>query len=94
MNNILKTAVDKFGADKQIDKAIEECAELIVSLMHYRFARENGSFRPVQEEIADVQLMCSQLAYIFGEPEIQNYKLEKLARLSRLLDVPVPPDAV
>lgn len=61
--------VNKFGADKQIDIAIEEMAELIKALC--KFNRRNEAtdrqevFRNIEEELADVVICMSELCYIF-----------------------------
>lgn len=76
--NIYQEAVNKFGADHQILKAVEELNELATALMHYRQGKLTG--KQVQSERVDVQIMLSQLDIIFGEPTTLMFedKLEKL----------------
>lgn len=77
---IIEKAVEVFGREHQIDMAIEECAELIDALCKYRRGRvERGS---VITEIADVQIMCAQLAYIFGSDAVVLERVYKLQRLN------------
>lgn len=85
MNNnetiVCKHAVDKFGPQSQIDMAIEECAELINALCKLR--RERAGTLDVVTEIADVQIMCEQLAYMFGEKTVVDERKRKIERLRK-----------
>lgn len=75
--SILEEAIETFGAESQIDMAIEECAELINALEKFRRKRINGL--EVITEIADVQIMCAQLEMIFGSAEIErDFKIRRL----------------
>lgn len=75
--SILEEAIKTFGAESQIDMAIEECAELINALEKFRRKRINGL--EVITEIADVQIMCAQLEMIFGSAEIErDFKIRRL----------------
>ena len=76
---IYRMAVEQWGHDRQIDMAIEECAELIVALTHYR--RSKADNHDVTQEIADVEIVCGQLRHIFGD-EIAD--IDKRAKLRRL----------
>lgn len=77
---IIKEAVQVFGSKHQIEKAIEECAELIVELQRLKTCRNNN----VPEEIADVEIMMSQLRHCFiGVEEIKKKKLKRLAGLTK-----------
>ena len=72
-----------------MDMAIEECAELIFSLMKYRREGYSDEIAPsVIEEIADVEIMCGQLRRLFDAHEIQveHVKSEKLQNLERMMD--------
>lgn len=80
-SEILKEAVDTFGVSSQIDMAIEECAELIDALMKYRRGRVGA--QDVITEIADVQIMCSQLEFIFGG-ESKIVDAERMRKIDRL----------
>lgn len=76
--NIYEQAVNKFGADHQILKAVEELNELATALMHYRQGK--ATKEDVQKEGVDVQIMLEQLDLIFGEPTdlMIEDKFEKL----------------
>lgn len=78
---VYKLAVEKFGPESQIDMAIEECAELINALCKLR--RERVGPIAVVTEIADVQIMCEQLAYMFGEKMVADERKRKIERLRK-----------
>lgn len=60
----LREFIKAWGVDSQIDLAIEECAELIVALKHFK--RERVTPDDVFIEIADVVFMMEELTLIFG----------------------------
>ena len=73
-HDLLKKAIDKWGYDRQMYKAIEECAELIKAICKYDV--EN-----VLEECADVLIMCEQIKIMFGAEKVEEmieYKLKRL----------------
>lgn len=76
-------AVETFGPQSQIDMAIEECAELINALCKLR--RERVGAFDVVTEIADVQIMCEQLSYMFGEQTVADERKRKIERLQKRL---------
>jgi hypothetical protein len=81
-------AIQVWGPYSQMDMAIEECAELIFSLMKYRREGYSDEIAPsVIEEIADVEIMCGQLRRLFDAHEIQveHVKSEKLQNLERMM---------
>lgn len=87
MNNrqqlICSVAIKHFGADKQKDKCIEECAELIDALIKHRNGRCSDD--DVISEIADVRIMVEQMAIIYGRVKVNkevNFKLQRI--LSRI----------
>lgn len=87
---IYQDALLKWGMDSQINMAIEEMAELISALQHYRRKESWGhhsTMEDIVDEIADVEIMIEQLKYMFG---IDNLKLsaiqdKKLHRVKELL---------
>ena len=79
-----KLAVEKFGPQSQIDMAIEECSELINALCKFR--RDRVGTIDVVTEIADVQIMCGQLAYMFGESTVDDERQRKINRLKKRID--------
>lgn len=75
-----RAAVDKYGADNQVKKAIEELAELQVELCHYLCGR--GELGTISEEMADVKIMLAQLLIIFGNDNfVAEWESIKAARL-------------
>lgn len=67
-----------FGAGTQKKKCIEECAELIDAILKQESART--TYNDVCSEIADVMIMCRQMAYIYGEREVEDEITRKLER--------------
>lgn len=70
------------GVKAQIDTCIEECAELIVALSHYK--RSRTDWQPVAEELADVYLIINQLKFI-ERPLFDNNLSAKIKRCENLL---------
>ena len=88
MNEKQKTtlvhAINHFGVEGQINKAVEEMGELITELSRrnlQRFDREH-----VAEEVADALIMLEQLRIIFGGDRVDGYVAEKLERLEKTID--------
>ena len=72
--NIQKIA-DNYGLDNQLNKTIEECAELIQALVKLE-SRENTI-----EEMADVQIMLKQMLYLLDcEKEVEKVMEYKINR--------------
>lgn len=75
-----------YGLDSQSKKAVEECAELIVAIMHMEkkvaSASEALEFcSNLAGEIADVRIMCEQLAYLYGIESVVAEQIDfKIAR--------------
>lgn len=80
---IYAMALEQFGARDRMLKTVEECGELITALMHALDGR--GTPEEVASEIADVQIMCEQMALVYGPELVAAQKREKLARLAGLL---------
>ena len=73
---IMSRAIATYGAQAQIDKAIEEMSELI------KIMRD-----AVAEEIADVMIMLKQLRMIYDcDGKILDYQDDKLRRLEKRLN--------
>lgn len=83
---LYKQAIEKYGTEKQTDKAIEELAELTAAIQKYLYGRIRKS--AVIEEMADVQIMLEQLALIFkiSDDSLRLMKTVKLNRLKRKVD--------
>lgn len=82
--DICKKAITQFGVPSQINMCIEECSELIVALQHFR--RGKCEEKDVITEIADVQIMCQQMAIIFGEGGVFIEKQRKIERLKERIN--------
>ena len=96
---IMKSAIEKYGADAQLSMVIEECSELIQAICKYQRAKANTktSRRDLDkridaliEEAADVQIMLDQLAMMRSEWDpaiysdmIVRVREDKLNRLEK-----------
>lgn len=83
---LYEASLGKWGAAAQSDQAVEECAELITILKHYRRGRADEE--AVAEELADVYLMLGQLIYMIGEERVAAAVERKVARLRQHLAAP------
>lgn len=74
----LNTIVETYGSDKQEDMAIEECSELIKAILKFRLsnAKDSDLRDAVIDEIADVQIMLTQLGIIFNCVEEVNERID------------------
>lgn len=77
--DICRAAIAKYGAQAQMDMCIEEYAELINAIEKYRRGRNTKA--DVITEIADVAIMCRQMALMFGVDEVGKEIDRKLERL-------------
>jgi hypothetical protein len=82
--DVIERAIDHFGKESQILKAVEEMAELSAELM--RSMNSVGMNVKIIEEIADVMIMLEQLKVIFGEELVGNHVQSKLKRLKSRMD--------
>lgn len=80
---LYKEAIETFGATTQLDKIVEDCAGLIKAVQKYKQAKRIKKLSTdVAEEIADVEIICSQLRLLFPDvADIKKHKLERLAQL-------------
>lgn len=81
-NTILDDAIKHYGEERQYNKTIEECAELIVAIR--QFIDTQGikcSSEGVASEIADVIIMALQAAKMIGIPTVVSEIDRKLDRL-------------
>lgn len=71
-----------YGIEAQKEIAVEECAELILAIKKQgRKKIETGrdavqSLTEIAGEIADVRIMCEQLAYLYGIEEVVKEQIE------------------
>lgn len=83
-NSLIHDAIKLWGVDSQLDKAIEELAELIVTISHARLnSRKNEAIEKIAEEIVDVRLMLEQLVYIY-QIDISKLRGLEILKLDRL----------
>lgn len=79
---IFTKAIKQYGEKAQVDVAIEEMSELIQAILHERRGRENN----IAEEIADVEIMLSQLKMIYMcKHQVAEFKHKKILRLAERL---------
>ena len=80
--------VEKWGSNAQVDKCIEEMAELTKALLKARRPEyPKDWFTSVREEIADVTITLEQMVILFeGERLVPRWIDEKLLRLERLVE--------
>ena len=87
---VFQDAIDTFGEEYQIRKAIEELLELATALSHYcdehRDENKNPLFqedigRMVASELADVMVITEELKILFNDQDIEGEYNRKIARL-------------
>lgn len=69
---------------EQLSQAQEEAGELIVAINKLR-RNKLGSYKSLQEEIADMSIMIAQCKIICGSQQIDAIISEKLARCNERL---------
>ena len=86
MDSIYKQAIDKFGSGKQFIKAVEELAELQQAIIK-KFLNPDVENDNLFEEIADVEIMLSQIKIMYDCHDIiETVKEKKLKRLKGLIE--------
>ncbi len=86
MKQVYQATLAKWGEGAQYDQAVEECAELIAALKHFR--RGKITKQAVIDELADVTLMLGQLTWMFGAEKVETAVHNKLEKLAKLIDSP------
>ena len=80
-DDLYQLVLDKWGSDAQLTVVIEELSELIKEVC--KMKRGMNHIEHLAEEVADVEIMCEQLRYIFDIDEpVDEWKQLKLARLA------------
>lgn len=85
-NHAINRAVQQYGEDNQISVAVEEMAELTKELMKWKRpdVDKQRTMCNIAEEIADVEIMLSQLKIIFScAGAVED---EKSIKINRLLE--------
>lgn len=83
---IYQKALYRFGAITQLQKLIEECAELIVATSHYLFRGQELCEAGLIEELADVEIMIDQAKLLVGDANVNEVKAKKITRLANMLE--------
>ena len=86
---ILHGALNAFGLDNQVTKAIEELAELIKELCLFKAGSARDRKRHnVEEELADAIIMIEQMLIVFNQyDEVTRQVRYKMNRLeARLME--------
>lgn len=73
---------DHYGLDHQLGKTVEECAELIVAITHWKDGKV--SREDMVTEIADVAVMVEQLKLAF--PDVEAEIARKVERCGKRLE--------
>lgn len=81
---VCREAVNTFGIVPQVDMMQEEMNELGVEIGHWKRGRTTDD--KVITEIADVLIMAQQMAYIFGEEEVEAEIERKIQRLANRIE--------
>lgn len=80
MKEKLLKIIAHYGEQTQVDKAIEECSELIQALIKGRHSN-SCDISCIVDEIADVEVMLAQLKMMFGcAEEVENRMYFKINR--------------
>lgn len=88
-HNMIAHIASHYTAWTQLGVAQEECAELIQAISKVRRKGANtATLDHMAEEIADVQIMCEQLIFLYDiEPEVTAHYFGKLKRqLKRIME--------
>lgn len=90
---VYEQLIEKFGAENQILKCVEELNELGQVLCKVKSKSENKALviKNIIEEIADVEIMLEQIKLILGIEEsdvkkMKSYKLHRTVRRYGILD--------
>ncbi len=82
---ILKRAVETYGAQAQTLMVFEEMSELQKELCKHARGKDNRE--AIAEEIADVQIMLGQMMILHQcERLVEAYRSQKMERLARRLE--------
>lgn len=83
---VLQTALDTYGIDKQLDIAIEEMAELTKAIIKHRRYASFETYENFCEEVADVAIMLEQIILSTKCDKVETYAMAKVARLKHRLE--------
>ena len=80
---VYETALTKWGVENQLWMVCEECGELLNAIGKMR--RERVTREDVITELADVTIMCEQIAQYVGYDDYTKEMERKLERLKERL---------
>lgn len=83
-DKIFTRALEKYGIAEQLEKAIEECGELIVEISHFKSSRSTRA--KLAKEVADVEIMCAQIRLIIGNALVSMARNAKVERLRNRIE--------
>lgn len=85
MTTTLKKAIETYGAEAQLNVAIEELSELIKEICKHKRGADNK--KAIIEEMADCYIMLEQMKIIFciGTFDVKNVMERKASRLAKRL---------
>lgn len=88
--SVYERLIEKYGADKQLEMVIEECAELIQAIQKWKRAKPGHERNVVAADVisegVDVEIMITQLKLIFPNRNLWNaLKRAKLRRREQKL---------
>jgi len=84
--DLLCDTVEKFGHERQVDKAIEEMGELTQALLKDRYAEDDAFTDNVYEELADVFIALNELFFIYPHQKLADKIADKLERLKKIVN--------
>ena len=79
---LLVTAVERFGLQNQLNQLQEECCELSTAISHNRRNISDLTTRNLLEEVGDVSLLLAQMRVIFGDELVDEYCAASARKLS------------
>lgn len=77
---VFEKAINTFGETPQKIVAMEEMGELIQAISKDLRGKEHN----VEEEIADVEIMCKQLRIMYDSDKVDQFVFDKIERLKGL----------
>jgi 8-oxo-dGTP diphosphatase len=80
---ICARALNQWGVGLQLDMVIEESAEVIQAVQHYK--RGRCDMDTVCDELADLQIMLEQAKCVFGNRRFEKIFAEKMSALDKKL---------
>jgi len=82
--NFYKTSLNHFGIEDRMEKLIEEMAELMVELKHFKDGKSTKE--RVRKEIADVYVLINTIAVFFGAEIISDMIIGIELKVAEMID--------